>query len=166
MDLNDSFLVVVGWVHLLSATAWVGGSIFYFLVLRPARKKSASDAGSLFATIADEFRALVNLSIVALVATGVILAFNRLTLEEVGAPYAVTLGIKVVLTLWMFLLVRQRRTYSRLVEAYLGKSEPEATGLRRLGQSLSGYNAVLVIGVVVFLLSELLGVLFEVAIGE
>ena len=166
MDLNDSFLVVVRWVHLLSATAWVGGSIFYLLVLRPARQKSESNAGALMAAMADEFRALVNLCIVALVATGVILALNRLTFEEIGAPYAITLGAKAVLTVWMFLLVRQRRTYARLVEAYLGKPEPEATGIRRFGQSLSGYNAVLVLGVIVFLLSDLLGALFEAAIGE
>ena len=47
-----------------------------------------------------EFRTVVVTSIIVLVATGAILAFDRLT--EVEPPYAATLGIKVVLSLWMF----------------------------------------------------------------
>ena len=33
---GDLFLVVVRWIHVVAAAAWVGGSIFYLFVLRPA----------------------------------------------------------------------------------------------------------------------------------
>ena len=161
----DVFLLVVRWLHLLSAAAWVGGSLFYLLALRPALRRSPDSSRAIAASTASSFGALVDTSIFVLVATGIILTFNRLTPGAVGVPYAATLSVKIVLSGWMFLLARGRRRRPALPDAYR-ESPPAETRPQRVFRAISGFNAVLILGIVVFLLSDLLKVLFEIAISE
>ena len=99
-------------------------------------------------------------------ATGTILAFDRLTVGVVAAPYAITLAVKSALSVWMFLLVRDRRRQYRALEPYRQQSTKARGALGRLAESLSGYNGVVVLGVVIFFLSDLLKVLFELALSR
>ena len=85
MGVNDVFLLVVRWLHLVSAAAWIGGSLFYLIVLRPALRRSPDASKAINAAAAVEFRALVDTCILVLLATGVILTFNRLTPGVIGA---------------------------------------------------------------------------------
>ena len=163
MSVSDVFLLAVRWVHLVSAAAWVGGSLFYLLVLRPVLRRSPESSGGVGIAAASEFRALVDTSIFVLLATGVILTFNRLSPGVVGVPYAVTLGIKIALSVWMFVLARGRRRRTAL----LNVDREASTGgswLGRTSRAVSGYNAIVILGLVVFLLSDLLKVLFELAL--
>lgn len=162
MSVGDIFLLVVRWLHLVSAAAWVGGSIFYLLVLRPAMRRSPEASRAVAVATASEFRALVDTCIFVLLATGVILTFNRLTANVVGVPYVVTLGVKIALSLWMFLLARGRRRRSALAGAT--EDEPTPTRFRKVARAVAGYNAVVILGIVVFLLSDLLKALFELAL--
>ena len=166
MSVGDVFLLVVRWLHLISATTWVGGSLFYLLVLRPAQRRNPDSPRGLTSAIATEFRALVNTSIVVLIATGVILAFDRLSEGTVETPYVITLGIKVALSIWMFLLVGAERRRISYMEAYLQAPRPAATGLRRIGGAFSDYNTLIILGIVIFFLSDLLKVLFEMALSR
>ncbi len=161
MDALDIFLLVVRWLHVLSAAAWVGGSLFYLVVLRPAIKRNPDTPRGLTSAAGSEFKTLVDACIVVLIATGSVLAFDRLTEDAVGPPYAITLGVKVVLSLWMFLQVRAQRRRSEFLEAFGRADEPPVTGARRVLRAVSGYNALVYLGIFVFLLSDLLGVLFE-----
>ena len=165
MSAGDVFLLVVRWLHLLSAAAWVGGSLFYLLVLRPALRRSPESSGQLNTATASEFRALVDTCIFVLLATGIILTFNRLTPGVVGVPYVVTLGVKIALSVWMFLLARGRRRRTALLDAYEEEPSPASTRLQKMARAVSGYNAIVILGIVVFLLSDLLKVLFELALG-
>ena len=165
MSVGDVFLLVVRWLHLVSAAAWVGGSLFYLFVLRPALRRSPEPSGWLNAAAASEFRALVDTSILVLLTTGVILTLNRLSPGVVGAPYVVTLGIKIALSVWMFILARGRRRRTALLDAYRQPPEPPPPRLRGLVRVVSGYNAIVILGIVVFLLSDLLKVLFEMALS-
>ena len=45
------------------------------------------------------------------------------------------------------------------------RTRPSSTGFRRIVEAVSGYNAIVIVGVVVFLLSDLLKVLFEIALA-
>ena len=166
MSVGEVFLVVVRWLHLVSAAAWIGGSLFYLLVLRPALRRAPESSGTLTAAVAAEFRPLVNTCIVVLVATGVILAFERLTAGVVNTPYVVTLGVKSALSVWMLLLVRDQRRRSDVLKAYRDRSHDATTRLGRIGRAVSGYNALVILGVVVFFLSDLLKDLFEVALSR
>ena len=164
MDTGELFLLIVRWLHLVSAAAWVGGSIFYLLVLRPAIRSASGSHGPLLSAVGKEFRTLVNASIAVLVATGVILAFDRLTEDIVGVPYAITLGIKSLLSVWMFMQVQSERRRSESLGAFARIKEPPSGRLRTALRPVSGYNALVIVGIVVFLLSDLLKVLFEAAL--
>ncbi len=165
MTVGDLFLLLIRWLHLVSAAAWIGGSLFYLLVLRPAVGRSAEPSGVLTAA-ATEFRALVNASIAILVATGLILAFNRLTDTVVDEPYVGTLAVKSALSVWMILLVHaeRRRLRARAVIGATGSSQ-DGSALRRIGRAASGFNMLVALGIAIFLLSDLLKVLYENALS-
>ena len=165
MSAGDVFLLVVRWLHLISAAAWVGGSLFYLLVLRPAMRRSPEPSDWLNEAAASDFRALVDTSILVLLTTGVILTLNRLTPGVVGVPYVATLAVKIALSVWMFALARGRRRRTALLAAHGRPNEPSASRVRGLVRAVSGYNAVVILGIVVFLLSDLLKVLFELALS-
>lgn len=162
MSAGDVFLLVVRWLHLVSAAAWVGGSLFYLLVLRPALRRSG-DSSEVTESVAVEFRALVDTSIFVILVTGIILTFNRLTPGVVGVPYVAILGVKIALSLWMFVLARGRRR-TRVLSSP-DRTPPPPGGWRRFARGVSGYNTIVILGIVVFLLSDLLKVLFEIALG-
>ena len=164
MDTGELFLLIVRWLHLASAAAWVGGSIFYLLVLRPAIRSTSGSHGPLLSAAGKEFRTLVNACIAVLVATGVILAFDRLTEDIVDSAYVITLAIKSALSVWMFMQVQSERRRSEFLGAFARREEPPSGRLRAALRPVSGYNALVIVGIVVFLLSDLLKVLFEAAL--
>ena len=164
MSLSDTFMLVVRWLHLVSAAAWVGGSIFYLVVLRPALRRSPEGSRLINVAAAMEFRALVDTCVYVLIATGVILTLHRLTPGVVGAPYVVVLGAKIGLSVWMFALAWSRRRRTSVTEAFREEDAPPASRLGRMLRAISGYNTIVILGLVVFLLSDLLKTLFELAL--
>ena len=156
MSFPDVLLLIIRWIHALAAVAWVGGGLFYLLVLRPAVRDAGRDTVEAIGGLGEQFRQLVNVAIGVLLVTGVVLTLSRLTSDYVGAPYIVVLIIKIVLALYMFYLVRflRPRTYPTDVPT-------NVRGVRRVTGLLTGATAVLVIGVVVFLLADILRALVE-----
>ena len=138
-------------------------------MLRPVQRRSAADTTgamkSVFASAATEFRALVDTCIIVLLATGIILTLNRLTPGVVGVPYAIALGVKITLSAWMFVLARGRRRRTPLMEAYAERTDAPERRLGRVIHAVSGYNSLVILGIVVFLVSDLLKVLFELALA-
>ena len=163
MDLSDLFLLLIRWLHNLAAVAWVGGCLFFLLVLRPALR-SSPDATMLNRIAGQEFRNLVDTAIWVLLVTGAILALNRLTSGNAGTSYGVVLGIKVVLSVWMFYLVwfRQRRASTAPIPQ--PDHRPPAV-LRVFRAAGTATNLLLILGVLVLLLSDILRGLFERAIA-
>lgn len=143
----DLFLTVIGWIHALAAVAWVGGGIFYWVVLRPAVRSGAlPESVSRFAAV--EFGQLVVLSMWTLVITGGVLMFTRLSESTATLPYGIVLGVKVLLSAWMFFLTINRR----------GRRAPagQAGRLRSAVNALGHINMTVVLGIIVFLLSDVL----------
>ena len=162
MSGGDVFLLIAKWLHVLSAAAWVGGGVFYLLALRPAAKRIEPARGFMGA-VGSEFGTLVNTSVIVIVATGVVLALDRLSSGAADAPYIVTLGVKSALSLWMFLMVQSLRRQSRSAEA-LEQLTAGAVRRSRMKSMLSSYEMLVALGLLVFLLSSLLGDLFEAAL--
>lgn len=154
MDPLDWILLVIRWAHALGAVAWVGGGIFYLMVLRPALRR-AGPAPEVNRAIEQEFRGLVNTAIVVLVVTGAILTASRLTLDTVTMPYVAVLVLKVVLALYMMAVVRFRRPRET------GNSDQCAGRGARIKEMLTGPTALLTIGVIIFGLADVLAALFE-----
>ena len=159
MSVLDGILVAIRWGHALAAVAWVGGGMFYILVLRPSLRRAPAP-GQTRQAIGAEFRGLVNTAIAVLLLTGVVLSVSRLTSDAVTVPYVAVLVAKVSLALYMFYVVRFLRS-----RAYPEGARSDGGLLSRMGCLFTSTTAVLVIGVVVIGLSDLLDLLFENALS-
>ena len=159
MGVLDWILVIIRWGHAVSAVAWVGGGIFYLMVLRPAIRRSQGLPPETGAAIRDEFRGLIATAIAVLAVTGVILSVARLTGEGATVPYAIVLGVKIALALFMFYVARIVRRGD-----YGPSDERESGALRGAVRTATSPMALLVIGVVIIGLSDVLDGLFENAL--
>ncbi len=159
MNFLDWILVAIRWGHALAAVAWVGGGMFYILVLRPALRRNpvSSEAGR---AVGAEFRGLVATAIGVLLITGVVLAVSRLTADTVTTPYVGVLVAKIALALYMFYVVRFLRQGE-----YPEQAAPASDRWSRIKGRLTNTTTVLIIGVVVFGLSDVLDALFEGSLG-
>ena len=97
MNVLDWILLAIRWGHALAAVAWVGGGIFYLMVLRPAIQQARGLPAETGKAIGVEFRGLVSTAIAVLLLTGVILSASRLTVDVVTSPYVAVLVVKIVL---------------------------------------------------------------------
>ena len=156
MSIADVLLLMIRWLHGLAAVAWVGGGLFYIFVLRPSLKATADADVSAHSQVGEQFRNLVNTAIAVLIVTGVVLTLSRLTSEHGGVPYIVVLSVKVGLALYMFYLARFFRG-----PTYPKEAETTNHRFRRLSSMATGAMAVLVMGVIVFLLADILASLVE-----
>ena len=160
MNALDWILVVIRWTHALAAVAWVGGGIFYIMVLRPSlRRAPASRETNRFVGI--EFRGLINTAILVLLLTGVIASVARLTEDSITIAYVAVLVVKIVLAMYMFYIVRFLRQTTYPEEPAAGNSWWE-----RARSGLTGTTAVLIIGLIVFGLADVLSALFEQGLRE
>ena len=159
MDALDWILFGIRWGHAVSAVAWVGGGIFYLMVLRPAIRQSQGLPKDTGRAIGVEFRGLVSTAIAVLLITGVILSASRLTEDVITSPYVVVLVVKIALALYMFYVVRFMRQDSYPEDRTLGDSR-----WQRLSGRLTGTTAILVTGIVVIGLSDILDGLLENAL--
>ena len=155
MNVLDWILVAIRWAHALAAVAWVGGGIFYIMVLRPAFRRSNGDKKASRA-IGEEFRGLVNTAIAVLLLTGVILSVSRLTDSAATIPYVAALVVKVLLALYMFYVVRFLRP-----GVYPGDAESATGWVAKARARFTGTTALLVYGVLIIGLSDVLDALFE-----
>ena len=166
MSASDIFLLLVRWLHLISAAAWIGGSLFYVAVLRPALRRDPEPSKAINKISGPEFRALVDTCILVLLTTGIILTVNRLTPGEIGFSYVGTLSLKIILSIWMFILARGRRRRVFIPESFESPSASNVTNIRRFAHVMSGYNMIIILGLAVFLLADLLKVLFEMSLSR
>jgi uncharacterized membrane protein len=150
--MSDIFLLIVGWIHAIAAVAWLGGAIFYWVVLRPAVRSGAMP-DSVVRFAGSEFSQLVVLSMWILAITGGILMLNRLSGPSATLPYGATLGLKIVLSAWMFFLVAGRRSKA--------KGDAGSGRLRSAVNALGHINMIVILGALVFLLSDILRMLVE-----
>ena len=147
----------------MAAVAWVGGSLFFLVVLRPALGNTPQ-ASALNRIAGREFRNLVETAIWVLLVTGAILSLNRLTSGHASGAYGAILGLKIALAVWMFYLVwfRQRRAAGTPSQE---QDKPATPLLRVTRAAFSATNLILVLGVIVILLADILRDLFEHSLG-
>jgi uncharacterized membrane protein len=134
--------------HTLAGAVWVGGSVVYLLVILPALRLGGAPP-QVGAHIAALFRRLVNVCIGVLILTGVYLVFDRLATTAVGAAYVITLAVKVLAALGMFLLAVYQAQEARRLAKRRGRLWKVAPHL------------ILWLGVVTFVLGAALTGLYE-----
>lgn len=143
--------VLMRTVHLVAATAWVGGSLFYLLALVPGLR-AAGPAPALTAKISEYFRKIVSTSMGVLVLTGVYLTVDRLTTTTLGPAYLVVLGVKIAVVLVMMGLA--------LYQAQEGVSRLRRARPRTRWWTVTP-RLILALGLLAFVLGALLTTLFE-----
>ena len=139
--------------HMLAAATWVGGNVFYLVVVVPALK-SGGPAPALSAKIAELFKRMVNICVGVLLLSGGYLVFDRLTQTTLGLPYLVVLGLKIAAALVMFVLA-----------AYMAQSNIRRLAKRSTRFSKAAPQLMLALGIFVFILGALLNGLFEATIA-
>ena len=162
MMLTDGFLLLIRWFHALAAVIWVGGSLFFVLVLRPQQRRAGGQGSVMGPEVLNQFRGLVDTCIAVLLVTGTILLFDRITDASTAAAYVVTVSIKIGLALWMFAIANRR--WQRRRPAQVQPRSLPAAPLGFLPRSMglmSGINMTVILGVAVFFLSDLLAFIFH-----
>ena len=160
MNVLDWILIVIRWGHAAAAVAWVGGGVFWLMVLRPALRRSQGWPPETARAVGSEFRSLVTTAIAILLLTGVILTVSRLTDKSVTLPYIAVLAAKITLAAYMFYVVRFLRRGQ-----YAEQPEPEIAVWGRVRHRLTSPVALTVSGLVVIGLSDVLTALFEHAVA-
>ena len=163
MSAADIFMLAMRWLHTMAAVAWVGGSVFFIAVLRPALRRTSQE-GTLSRIVGQEFRQLVDTAIWVLLVTGVVLSVDRLTVAYSTGTYGAVLGLKIALAIWMFYLVwfRGRRSSPDPLEASVSKP---SILIRSIKTTFSATNLILILGVIVVLLANIIQQLIEQALG-
>lgn len=159
MDVLDWILVAIRWGHALAAVSWVGGGIFYLMVLRPAIRRSQGWPTETARAVGSEFRGLVSTAIAVLLLSGAILTLSRLTEATVTTAYVAVLIVKVTLALYMVYVIRFRRQTSYSTATGPGEKEAGESWWGRSSRRINGPTALLVVGVVVIGLSDVLDAL-------
>jgi putative copper export protein len=139
--------------HVLAASAWVGGSIMYLVVVLPALR-AAGPAPAIAAQVAALFKRLTNVCIGVLLLSGAYLVFDRLTQTTLGSLYIVALALKIALALAMFVLA-----------LYLAQSNVRRLAKRSTRLSKVAPQLMLGLGILIFILGALLNTLFEATVA-
>ena len=162
MDLISWFHIAVRWAHFISASAWIGGGIFWLVVLRPAVKNDKSDDSRINKNVSSEFRSLVDTCLFVLLATGAVMTFDRLTPGTLGVSYLIVLAVKLSMVAVMFYMVRAKRQTAWDYKSLRNiRKNPKGSIFR----VIAGYNLIIVLGLSVYLLSSLLRSMSEITVG-
>jgi uncharacterized membrane protein len=143
----EFFLFIIRWLHIVAAVSWVGGAIFFWVVVRPILRAEGSSA-SIGRFIGPEFGQLVNVCMWVLILTGIVLAFDRLSQPEGTVTYAVILAVKTLIVAWMFFILLNR-------SARLPQRE-HLNPWKKILATFGHINMTVVLGVVVLALSDIL----------
>ena len=161
MNIVNIFNIAVTWAHLISATAWVGGSIFWLIVLTPSIQKIPSNHQTeILRSISHEFKSVVDTSMFILLFTGAILTFNKITPGHIGSLYVLILGIKILLVSYLFYLLRSRRNNLKTSRFFGTKN----TSRNKLIIFTKKSNMIVLIGLIVYLISSILSSISDASI--
>lgn len=140
-------------VHILAASAWVGGSFMYLVVVIPALR-SGGPVPAVASKIAELFKRMVNICVGLLLLSGVYLTFDRLTQTRLGLAYIVVLVLKILGALGLFVLAM-----------YLAQNNIRRLAKRTTRLSKAAPQLMLALGILVFILGALLNSIFEMTIA-
>ncbi len=160
MTLGEGVLLLIRWSHAIAAVSWVGGTLFYVLVLRPRATDAESSGPALSAEAMLRFRSVVDTAIAVLVITGAVMLFDRLSEPTTPPAYTIAAAVKIGLALVMFVIARRR--WNRPAARAGGGPSPAARGFLARAKSLtSGVNLILLLGITVIFLSDLLAFIYQ-----
>ncbi|MEX2425146.1 MAG: hypothetical protein WD401_00110 [Thermomicrobiaceae bacterium] len=116
MDIAEAGQIILRLAHGLAAAIWVGGGAYYLLAVRPnVRSRDDEESRALSAAIQREFGEWASVATIVMVASGVILMFERLSGGQGTVVYLAILAAKIVaavIAFWMAGVLRPRSARS------------------------------------------------------
>ena len=153
-ETSEYVMIIARWGHILGASTWLGISLTYALVIAPIRLSHQSQE-ELFKTINIRYKEIVDLSVIVIFISGLIMTFDRLTGLPPPTTWTILLGSKVMLAILMVYLIWNARRYEPIKSSNFI--------MNRIGR-IFGYNATIILGVVIFLLASWMRTVLEVGV--
>lgn len=139
-----------------SVAAWLGGMLFFLLVLRPTLKTMNSPEIS--RGIGRIFQEVSEIALWVVIGSGLLLLLDRLLLANIKSSYIVVLAVKVLLVIWIVLIALNLwNRVARVKSSTEGK--PSVVG--RLLRTAGSANTQLALAIVVTFLAEILRVIYN-----
>ncbi len=116
MPAGDWFLLSLRVAHALSAKLWGGGGLYFLLVVRPSSRDSDESPAAFISSMHQRFGEWAQVATMAMLVTGGILVFDRLSNGNAGLTYVVLMSMKIVAALvafWLAGVRPARRTVGR-----------------------------------------------------
>ncbi len=146
IDFIDLITIFIKWLHSIAAMSWVGGSVFFALIIRPVQSSMNRKYSVVFKNISIIYRDLVDISVIGIILSGIFLMFTKLS-ENITNEWMLVFIIKLFISVIMFYLVWRFRQKDF---SYTSNSK----GLYGRLSFLLGYNAIIFFGVIIFLLTS------------
>ncbi|HUG15987.1 MAG TPA: hypothetical protein VMM78_13330 [Thermomicrobiales bacterium] len=125
MSATEWYLVGLRLAHALAAVVWLGGGVYYLIAMRPAMRDSDDAPVPFISASQRHFGEWARVCTLAMLATGVVLAFERLSGTDGGVAYIALLAAKILAALSAFWIAgfRPRRRGSGAARG--PRSKPE-----------------------------------------
>ncbi len=151
--------VIVTWIHLISASIWVGGSIFLGVVLAPLLKKmslSIEERLELMIKVGRRFNKIALPSLVILIGTGIYNSHLVLQSPEIlfSSSYGIFLTTKIVLVIALIVTFAVHiRLFSKDIEQKISArqiADMELKKLNKKGMILGETTVVISVAILFF----------------
>ena len=166
MNQWDVLLLSIRWIHLVSASMWIGGSLFYLFILVPALKththQDRQKQGSLNKVISLNFKRLVDLCLWTLVISGSIILVDRATGNHLNTLYLVAISVKLLLVTILISIIFTKR---RLKSSQLDDSQ-ESPLLKKIGYRIAQWQTVAYLGLFILFITEILRFAVELSLSN
>lgn len=96
------FFLLIKLIHITASTVWVGGSLFFLLVVN---QSLTNENKFIKGILGANFKQIVDLCIWVLLLSGIILTVNKLTSNSATVVYGSLLGFKLALVAWVTFLI-------------------------------------------------------------
>ena len=150
---------IVSWIHLISASIWVGGSIFLGVVLAPLLKKmslSIEERLELMIKVGRRFNKIALPSLVILIGTGIYNSHLVLQSPEIlfSSSYGIFLTTKIVLVIALIVTFAVHiRLFSKDIEQKISArqiADMELKKLNKKGMILGETTVVISVAILFF----------------
>ena len=149
INLGDALIFTILFLHLLSASIWLGNITCITIILNIKHLKLSKSTTT---NILEILNNISDITTTTLILTGVILSIKRLSLGVINNYYLTILIVKVIIALSIFIYTWAKREKI--------KSSFNTSDLQTKTKT-SKYYIILFIGMVLFFLSELLRYYYE-----
>lgn len=140
-----------------SVAAWLGGMLFFLLVLRPTLRKMNSP--EIARGIGRIFQEVSEIALWIVIGSGLLLSLDRLLLANIQASYIVVLSVKVMLVIWVVLIAMN--LWNKVARVKSSSTEGKPTATNRLLRAAGSTNMQLALAIVVTFLAEILRVIYN-----